>query len=64
MKLFGYLKSVTGRRESIFISPEDIEDISGNGANVKDWLEKYPDASEDIDKGLLEPRERSISNFV
>ena len=50
-KIFGYLKSVTGRRKCIVFSPEDIEDISGKGANAKDWLEKYPGASDKYMRG-------------
>ena len=44
VKCLGYLQSPTGRRKSIAMSIEDIEEISGKGADVKDWLEKYPDA--------------------
>ena len=44
--------------------PEDIEEISGNGSNVKSWLEKYPGASEDIDEALPEPRGLSLSTPV
>ena len=45
VKIFGYLKSVTGRRKIIVVLPEDIEEINGKGSNTKDWLEKYPGAS-------------------
>ena len=44
--MFGFLKSVCGKRKGIVISPEDIEDISGKGANMKYWLEKYLGVSE------------------
>ena len=36
VKIFGYLQDATGRRISIVISPEDIRDISGKGANTED----------------------------
>ena len=55
VKIFGYLQIFPGRRKGIFVSPEDIEDISGKGDNVKYWLEKYPGASKEIDEGLSEP---------
>ena len=45
VKIFSYLKSVNRRRKVIVVSPDDIEEISGKGANVKYWLEKYPRAS-------------------
>ena len=45
VKIFGYLQSVTGRRKSIVLAPEDIEEIIGKGANIKAWLENYPGAS-------------------
>ena len=45
MKIFGYLQSITGRREIIVVLPEDIEEIIGKGDNMKYWLEKYPGAS-------------------
>ena len=44
VKIFGYFQSVTGRRKTIVVAPEDIEEISGKGANMKYWLEKYPGA--------------------
>ena len=37
VNILGCLRSVTGRRKIIVISPEDIEEISGKGVNVKDW---------------------------
>ena len=64
VKIFGYLQSVTGIWKSIVIQPEDIENISGKGANVKYWLEKYPNTSEDIDEVLPEPRGYPISTSV
>ena len=64
VNIFGYLKRVYGRRKGIVVSPEDIEEISGKGANFKDWLENYPGASDDIDEGLSEPRGRPISTSV
>ena len=64
VKIFGYLQSVTGRRKSIVLAPEDIEEIIGKGANVKDWLDKYPGALEDIDEVLPEPRGRPLRNSV
>ena len=42
VNIFGYLQIVTGRFKCIVVSLEDIEEISGKGANVKYWLEKYP----------------------
>ena len=53
VKIFGYLQSVPRIHKGIVVSLEDIEDISGKCNNVKDWLENYPGASEDIDSGLL-----------
>ena len=50
MNIFDYLQSVTGRRKIIVVLPDNIEEISGKGANVKYWLEKYPDASDDINE--------------
>ena len=50
MKIFGYLQSVTGRHKIFVVSLEYIEEISGKGANVKDWLDKYPGALEDINE--------------
>ena len=64
VKIFGYLKSVTGRRKIIIVSPEDIEEISVKGSNVKYWLKKYPDTSEDIDEGIPDPRGRPIITLV
>ena len=63
VKIFGYFQRVTGRRKSIIVSPEYIEDITGKGANVKGWLKKHPGASEDIDKGLPEPRGRGFTEI-
>ena len=62
--MFGYLQSVTRRRKRIVISPEDTYEISGKGANVKDWLEKYPNASEYIDERIPEPRGRLFGTSV
>ena len=56
VKIFSNLQSVPGKRKSIVISPEDTGEISSKGANTKDWLEKYPSATEEIDEVLLEPR--------
>ena len=64
MKTSGYLQSVTGRLKSIVVSPEDIEEISGKGDNMKYWLEKYPGVSEDIDEGLPEPRGHPLRTVV
>ena len=55
---------VTGRRKSIVVSSEDIEWISGKGANVKDWLEKYTGSSEYIDEGLPDLMGRSLRTAV
>ena len=43
---------------------EDIGEIKGKGADTKLSLEKYPDATEEIDEGLPEPREKPISTTV
>ena len=64
VNIFVYLKSVTGRRKSIVILPEDIEEISVKGDNVKDWLEQYPDTSEDICEGITDPRGRPFITSV
>ena len=64
VNIFGYFQSVTGRRKSIIVSTEDIEEIIGKSSNVKELLDKYPEASEDIDEGFLEPRGRPISTPV
>ena len=64
MKIFGYLQSVSGRRRGIVFFLYDIEEISGNGANVKYWLENYTGALDDIDEGLPEPRERPLSTSM
>ena len=64
VKLFGYLQSVTGRRKSIVVLPEDIEEIIDKGANTKEWLEKYPVELEDIDEGLPEPKGRPLITAV
>ena len=45
VKIFGYLKNATGRRESIVILSENIREISGKVDNTDDWLEKYPNTS-------------------
>ena len=44
--------------------PKDIEDISSKGDNVKYWLAKYPDASEDIDERLPENKVHSLSTSM
>ena len=64
VKIFGYLQSVTGRRKIIVVLLEDIEEISGKGANMKDWLEKYPGSLKDIYEGILEPRGIPLSMSV
>ena len=51
-------------RKSIVVSAEDIGEVSGEGSNFKVWLEKYPDAAEEIDEGLPEPRGNPISSTV
>ena len=38
VNIFGYLQSVSRIRKFIVVSPRYIEDISGKGANVKDWI--------------------------
>ena len=64
MKISNYLQSVSGKRKGIVVLPENIEEISIKGANVKYWLEKYPGASKDIGEGFPEPQGRPISNLV
>ena len=64
MKIFGYLKSGTGRRKIIVISPEDIRYISDKGDNTSDWMEKYPGEKEDIYEVLTEPRGKPLSKKV
>ena len=46
------------------VSAEDIGDIKGKGLDTKIWLEKYPDATEEIDEGLPEPRGNTLSTTV
>ena len=46
------------------VSAEDIGEIKGKGLETKVWLEKYPDATEEIDEGLPEPRGKPISTTV
>ena len=53
VKIFGYLQVIPGKSKGIFVSPEDIKEISGKGYNVKDRLETYPGSTEEIDDGLL-----------
>ena len=64
VKIFSYLQNANGIRKIIVISPKDIREISCKGANTVDWLEDYPNASEDIDEGIPEPRGRPISTTV
>ena len=45
MDIFGYSQNLTGRRKIVVILPEDIDEISGKGANVKYWFKNYPDLS-------------------
>ena len=46
------------------VSAEDIGEIKGKGTDTKLWLEKYPDASEEIDEGLPDPRGKPLSTTV
>ena len=64
MKIYGYLKNATGRRESIVISPEYISYISVKGSNTADWMEIYPGATEYIDEGIPETQGQPLSNMV
>ena len=64
MENFDYFQNATVRRKIIVISPEDIREISGKGANAVNWLENYPNASEDIDEGLPDPRGPPHSTMV
>ena len=64
VNIFGYLQCVPGRRKIIVVSPEDIGDTSGKGANVKYGLENYPGASEEIEDPPLEPRGLPFRNTV
>ena len=53
-----------GGGKLFFISPEGIREISGKGANTEYWLEKYPDATEEIDEGITDPQRSPLSNTV
>ena len=64
VNIFGYLKDATGIHKSIVISLEDIREISGKGDNTADWLDKYPDTSDDIDEGFPELRGSTLSTTV
>ena len=64
IKIFGYLQTVPEKAKSIVVPAEDIGGIKGKGANTKPWLEKYPEASEEIDKDLLEPQGQPLSTTV
>ena len=64
VKIFGYLQTVPEKRKRIFVLPEEIGEISGKGANTKDWLENYPGASEEIDEVLPEPWGRPLRTTV
>ena len=64
INIFGYLQTVSADRKSIVVSVEDIGEIKGQGTDLKVWLEKYPDASEEIDDGLPEPRGNHIHSTV
>ena len=64
MKIFGYSQIFSGRRKSIVIYPENIRDISGKFSNTVDWLKNYPNATEDIYKGLPEPQGCSIITML
>jgi len=64
IKVFGYLQTVSAERKSIVVSSEDIREVVGEGCNYKEWLEKYPDAMEEIDEGLPEPRGEPITSTV
>ena len=64
IKIFGYLQTVPAKVKSIVISHEDIGEINVKGANIKDWFEKYPSASEEIDEGLPDPCGRPLSTTV
>ena len=50
--------------KSIVVSAEDIGEIKGKGPDLKVWLEKYPDALEEIDEGLPEPHGKPIHSTV
>ena len=50
--------------KSIVVSAEDIGEFKGKGSDIKVGLEMYPDASEEIDEGLPEPRGKRISTTV
>ena len=64
IKIFGYLQTVSAGSKSIVVSAADIEEIKGKGSDLKVWLEKYPDASKEIDEGLPEPWGAPISTTV
>ena len=64
VKIFGYLQNFSGECRSIAVLPEYIGDISGKGANTKDWLEKGPGDTEEIDDVLPDPRGHPLSTSV
>ena len=50
--------------KSIVVPEEYIGEIKGKGPDLKVWLEKYPDALEEIDEGLPEPQGKPIPSTV
>ena len=49
IKLFGYLQTVPADTNTIVVLAEDIGDITGKGSDIKVFLEKYPNATNEID---------------
>ena len=49
IKLFGYLQTVPADTNNIVFLAEDIGDITGKGSDIKVFLEKYPNATNEID---------------
>ena len=64
IKISGYMQTVPEEAKSTVVSSEDIEKIKGKRIDTKIWLEKYPDATEEIDEGLPEPRGGALSTTV
>ena len=64
VNIFGYLQDTTRRRNIIVISPEDIREISGKGSNTEDWLDNYPDTTEEIYEGLPEMKGNPLINML
>ena len=64
VKIFGYLQNVSGKHKIVVVLPDNTGEISGKGVNIKDWLENYQGATEEIYEGLLEPQGCRLSTLV